>query len=1384
MASFFQKLKAQVNPFDGGKSTASINQAEKIAQAEKNAQYERVMQPLRQKANQRLVQQAISGTIPIQKVPGFGVRKPEINQAMAYSQRMQEITDSKPDMNDYRNIVGKSFAQINPLDSGRSYTTATPSEAQRQRSSFGQSVDIGKGIVRSPIQFVNTAKAGAGGIIGLGRIGASSIIGSDQDYANTVSGVQQTLNRDLSPNSGLLGMGTYFKNAQEAQDLTPQRLIGKSINEGTQIATMVAPIVPIKGLGVVGSRLVNNAAQSGVGSAVGQQVENGRINPVQVIKDTATGTALGEVGNAVGSSIKATTKLVADPIVQTKVLDTAGKATLTRTLAKQDPTVQGLEKRINNNVTLAATLKGAEKAAKLDEIRELIRLRNARTKELSGTGAIGKDVRPDAVKEIDQVSQAVEKQLTEQPIQKQSKFASKTAQQSPEVSSELRSTLKGSEPKYEAVTDIGRMQASDEFLKKTDIRKATTNVKERLASKNIDDQTVSDAIAVAKKLDSIASPESLLEASAIYEQLSVKLTEAGQTVQAASLLNNRTPEGLQYGALRALKKGGVTIDDTIRKEVKDFTEIVRKQKAGSYEDGLARFKLQEYVSKKVPSSNSSKLIQIWKAGLLTSPRTTAGNIAANTAETIFNKGYVDPLANLTDAVMSIFTGSRSRSFTAKGMASGAVEGTQKGIKYFKTGYDPRNPAQKFDVKNVHFSDKPLGKAAEAYTQTVFKLMGAQDQPFYYANLRNSLYDQAITQAKNKGLKGAEKQTFIKQFITEPEKKTMQLADAEARYSVFQNETALGKAASRLKNMDGLPGDIADFVVPFSGVPSSIATRMVERTPIGTATEIVRQLKSKNFDQRALTKAIANGTAVIPIAGAGYALAQAGMMTLGYPKDQKEQKLWEADGRQPYSIKVGGTWLSTNYFQPAGNLLAAGAEYAGQIQDGKSAQEAFNTSIAGAGKALSEQSFLQGISGVANAINDPARFGQKFAEQTAGSIVPNIVRTTARATDPKDREQGSMVDAFKAGVPGLRQSLQERNDLFGRPIERRSTTPNEMINPFKPSDVKNKGDKVLEEVKRLQSVDNGVVPKEANKKSFKDFDSAKLNEVNKEIGTKVREEWQKVIADKRYQSMSDGDKKRMLERANETVYESLKAKYLDDKNISKRADKYYNGYAVDYFDGFEYENPTDMSKAVFGDNPTQTANNKLSSEFKNLGLPEVSLNDDQTYEYAKLLEELPSLNKIDQEKKQKSFYTDVYKSQLDDVSKSFYSLGDDEMRYQLEQGTITQEQMDKIISLDNLLTSEGLQDNMQVGKTLREELGYGIVESGSGMSSYAKKASSKSSAKGKKGKKISISKGDSINTSDILKKTISIGKSSSKSKTVKINPNAIVAKSKVQIKRKK
>lgn len=662
-------------------------------------------------------------------------------------------------------------------------------------------------------------------------------------------------------------------------------------------------------------------------------------------------------------------------------------------------------------------------------------------------------------------------------------------------------------------------------------------------------------------------------AGEIAEEAAERLTEAGRQVQAASIWNRLGPEGIVQYASRQLKKSDKKLTPELRDNLQKMA-IDLKKIEDPEERALATKRMMDEIGRAKGSTLGEKVASLWKSGLLTSPLTTAGNIAGNLQETVVRKGLVDPIAAFSDQVMSLATGKRAKTFTMDDLIKGSNEGVMRGVKYLKTGYDPRrNPANKFDAKDVYFSDTKVGRAAEKYTQGVMRLMGAADQPFYYGALRNSLADQARAAAKTQGLKGAEKTEFIKNYVTEPTVDALKLADEEAQFATFQNKTKLGNAAARAKRAFG-PG--AEAVMPFTQVPSSIATRIITRTPIGTAQQIVKQIqnvrKGGEFDQRAMAQAIGEGGAGVALVGAGAALLKSGDINLGFPSDHKEAELWKQEGRQPYSVKIGDQWHSLNYLQPFGAILAMGAAFERAKKAGASTQDALAQSAAEAGKTLVEQSFLKGLSGTLKAINEPERYAESFIENLSNSVIPNVVDAVGRAMDENQRVVEGPVDAFKSTLPGLRETLPVKTDATGEPMKNEAGL-SALINPLRSSPAKSTP--MTEELRSLQDLKLGVMPTKATKKTFKvrDLTGSEERELTTSSAKKTTDIWNSLIKKPEYRSLTPEQKRKALDAARDDVWAVEKYRFgkehglNDDKsweNLSRAQRKLYqSGSYQDY-----------------------------------------------------------------------------------------------------------------------------------------------------------------------------------------------------------------------------
>lgn len=345
-------------------------------------------------------------------------------------------------------------------------------------------------------------------------------------------------------------------------------------------------------------------------------------------------------------------------------------------------------------------------------------------------------------------------------------------------------------------------------------------------------------------------------------------------------------------------------------------------------------------------------------------------------------------------------------------------------------------------------------------------------------------------------------------------------------------------------------------------------RIVDRTPLGVAKEIVSQIANRKFDQRALAEAIGNGSFGVAVWSAGVSLANAGLITGAYPSDQKERKLWEVEGKQPYSVRIGDRWYSLNYMQPMGTILAIGKQYDDDIKSGKSPEEAWLNSGAVAAKSVESQSFLQGVNGMLSAINQPEVSGSTIANQLTGSLMPNLVRSMNTAADPYQREVNNPLDSFIASLPVARQTLlNTKRDMFGKDITARDNPINLAVNPLRPSLVKGEGDIVVNELRRLQDVKEGIVTTKFDMKSISgvELSDTQVRELDTKINSSVKEVWSTVISDPRYGSLTDSEKADVLKKAKDDVAESIKKQFVLDNGLTTTA-KYKDKSLMSAFRG--------------------------------------------------------------------------------------------------------------------------------------------------------------------------------------------------------------------------
>lgn len=643
--------------------------------------------------------------------------------------------------------------------------------------------------------------------------------------------------------------------------------------------------------------------------------------------------------------------------------------------------------------------------------------------------------------------------------------------------------------------------------------------------------------------------------------------EAGRTTQAYALMKRLTPEGtisyVEKKVLRFQKDNPkmaqkMKWDDATRQDLYQMSDNINKMPDGR-ERNLEIGRLQEKIDNIFPSSIADKAITVWKAGLLTSLRTHERNILGNSINSASEQAATYP-GSLADRIMALRTGKRTLvSSGGEGLVKGSKVGGQMAKDQLLTGIDVTQSNLKYNINHITWNDTKVEKALKVYTEAVFRPLGAEDKIFKESIRKNALYNQAQAMAKNKKLKGAEADNFVENLVENPTARMRDIAEQDASRATFTHDNFLGtmiqnaKATVRRSNAPGAKAasTFLDFLMPFTQVPSGVASQLYAYSPLKltksmydigkvlvTGDGTLQRTAAQGFGRSAL------GTALI---GAGAILASNKLMT-GNPKDDAEKAQWEAQGIKPNSVKIAGRWYSLQSIGPQFILALAGSQF---VQDQEKGDNPYTKLGANLGNNFSQQTFLKGINSFADALNDPDRYAQSLIEQQAASIIPNIVKDIAKATDPNEREARGVVDKFKQGIPGASRTLPERRDSLGQPFKNSGVF--ELIDLFNSSSEKDIPESKYVEVLRQATGSKEQIPTKADSTiqingESKRLTSKEYSDYQKYIGEKSKEYLAAAMKDPAFQKLSQTDQVKKINSQLQDI--NAAAKYELFGNVSK------------------------------------------------------------------------------------------------------------------------------------------------------------------------------------------------------------------------------------------
>lgn len=464
-----------------------------------------------------------------------------------------------------------------------------------------------------------------------------------------------------------------------------------------------------------------------------------------------------------------------------------------------------------------------------------------------------------------------------------------------------------------------------------------------------------------------------------------------------------------------------------------------------------------------PANMGQKVKTIQILNMLSNPKTAVKNITGNTSfyglDALSMKG-----AALLDMALSNVTGTRSMAYERSNLGQ-AAKAMQMAIAEITMDVDMGGNQSRYGT-----SSRRTFKASGNFVDRVMSMLE-----------RNQAYLLNATDEFYKGLArstASRTQELVDQgkIRTADKDYAQNQADALARYRTFQDNSKLSLAIQQVHdvlNMLAGVGDsgrsirgrtvhsfgAGDIVAPFTKVAGNLASRGLEYSPVNAVKGIVeigktvaQAVSGQTVDPAAQARAVSDTTRGLTGTAIAYGfmlLAQMGLLSQAGDEDDPDvAALNSSEGITGTQLNLsateralsggstawqdGDTLIDLSSIEPLNLLMNLGTEMAKNegnplVSSFKSVPESF----------MSATADLPVMQFIGNAATDIIKYGQdpqdvllqEGANTVASSLIPNILRSTARGLDDRPRNTYSgdtlgeqVLDNIRNSIPGLREEL--------------------------------------------------------------------------------------------------------------------------------------------------------------------------------------------------------------------------------------------------------------------------------------------------------------------------------------------------------------------------
>ena len=399
---------------------------------------------------------------------------------------------------------------------------------------------------------------------------------------------------------------------------------------------------------------------------------------------------------------------------------------------------------------------------------------------------------------------------------------------------------------------------------------------------------------------------------------------------------------------------------------------------------------------------------------------------------------------------------------------------------------------------------------------------------------------------------------------------------------------------------------------------NVAVEGIQYSPVGLLDSLTRgsiNLRKGKINVHEYIDGISKGLTGTGIALLGYALTEAGILKASGGDDQDKNNFESAQGKQNYSLKVGEKTYSLDWLAPTGIPLFMGSElYQLASQKVKEKGEKNNTpevaksatkilnSMATAMNPLSEMSMISGLTSTlqsyASGNKGLENLGLNATKSYVGQFVPTVLGQVAKTFDDKERSTTStesdplpkaldtLGNQIKSKIPGLRQTLPTKTDIWGKDVENEGNIIEKGLNagvfPWSSKKV-SENNQTNKEISKLydETLDKSVLPSNSidkvlnidkEKYRLSNEQYSKLKKMYGEINYKVLSE---LASSPEYKEMNNEQKIKAISDIYKYSKAQIKSQYAQENDIDTEDSSIlksvksiiYNGGKVD--DYFKY-----------------------------------------------------------------------------------------------------------------------------------------------------------------------------------------------------------------------